>query len=187
MLGDIEHSCTDVGGAPDDLVFGAAKGGALRAQVLQRAVLTETANALGLGGLHPHALRHTAASLAIASGANIKLVQQMFGHKSATMTLDLHGHLFPDQLDEVADRMDAATRSLSLPPDATCLCHANRVVGSAPRRPAAVVAGQPPAEGTSRVSGNAGRRSAGALTRFGCVPGVYPPPTEINTGDLGSE
>lgn len=50
--------------------------------------------------------------MAIASGANIKVVQQMLGHKSATMTLDLYGHLFPDQLDEVADRMDAAARSL---------------------------------------------------------------------------
>ena len=49
-------------------------------------------------GLHPHELRHTAASLAIASGA--KVVQQMLGHKSATLTLDLHRHLFGDQLDE---------------------------------------------------------------------------------------
>ena len=32
----------------------------------------------------------------------------MLGHKSATMTLDLYGHLFPDQLDEVADAMHAA-------------------------------------------------------------------------------
>ncbi|MEJ7771892.1 MAG: tyrosine-type recombinase/integrase, partial [Geodermatophilaceae bacterium] len=96
---------------PSDLAFSGVKGGALRAQVFQRAVLTETAAGLGLGGLHPHALRHTAASLAIASGANIKVVQQMLGHKSATMTLDLYGHLFPDQLDEVANRMDAAARS----------------------------------------------------------------------------
>src|SRR5450759_5381398 len=83
-------------------------GGALRAQGFQRTVLTQTAASLGLKGLHPHALRHTAASLAIASGANVKVVQQMLGHKSATMTLDLYGHLFPDQLDEVADRLDAA-------------------------------------------------------------------------------
>ena len=32
----------------------------------------------------------------------------MLGHKSATMTLDLYGHLFPDRLDTVADAMDAA-------------------------------------------------------------------------------
>ncbi len=32
----------------------------------------------------------------------------MLGHKSATMTLDLYGHLFPDRLATVADAMDAA-------------------------------------------------------------------------------
>jgi len=46
--------------------------------------------------------------MAIASGADVKVVQQMLGHKSATMTLDLYGHLFGDRLDVVADAMDAA-------------------------------------------------------------------------------
>ena len=32
----------------------------------------------------------------------MKVVQQMLGHTSATVTLDLYGHLFEDQLDEVA-------------------------------------------------------------------------------------
>ena len=62
------------GREPGALVFTAVKGGALRAQGFQRTVLTETAASLGLKGLHPHALRHTAASLAIASGANVKVV-----------------------------------------------------------------------------------------------------------------
>ncbi len=53
-------------------------------------------------------LRHTAASLAIASGADVKFVQQMLGHSSATMTLDTYGHLFEDRLDEVGDALDAA-------------------------------------------------------------------------------
>ena len=59
-------------------------------------------------GLHPHELRHTAASLAIAYGADIKVVQQMLGHASATMTMDTYGHLFENRLDEVADALDAA-------------------------------------------------------------------------------
>ncbi len=42
-------------------------------------------------------------------------VQQMLGHKSATITLDPHGHLLPDQLDEVADRLDAAARAVVYP------------------------------------------------------------------------
>ena len=37
----------------------------------------------------------------------MKVVQHMLGRKSAIMTLDLYGHLFPDQLDDVADRLDA--------------------------------------------------------------------------------
>ncbi len=56
----------------------------------------------------PHELRHTAASLAISSGASVKGVQSMLGHASAQMTLDRYGHLFGDELDAVADRMDAA-------------------------------------------------------------------------------
>ncbi|MEO7059464.1 MAG: tyrosine-type recombinase/integrase [Lapillicoccus sp.] len=103
------------GREPGKLVFTAEKGGALRAQGFQRTVLTETAASLGLTGLHHQAFRHTAASLAIASGANVKVVQQMLGHKSATMALDLCGHLFTDQLDEVADRLDAAVRAVVYP------------------------------------------------------------------------
>jgi hypothetical protein len=42
------------------------------------------------------------------TGADIKVVQSLLGHKSATMTLDQYGHLFGDRLDVVADAMDAA-------------------------------------------------------------------------------
>ena len=96
------------GKAPDDLLFTGERGGVMRSQTFQRAALTEATKRIGIAGFHPHELRHTAASLAIASGADIKVVQQMLGHKSATMTLDLYGHLFPDRLDVVADAIDAA-------------------------------------------------------------------------------
>ena len=42
------------------------------------------------------------------AGANVKGVQRMLGHASAAMTLDVHSGLFDDDLDAVADRMDAA-------------------------------------------------------------------------------
>ncbi|MBI5734721.1 MAG: tyrosine-type recombinase/integrase [Mycolicibacterium neoaurum] len=35
-----------------------------------------------------HELRHTAASLAIQAGANIKSLQNVLGHESAALTLD---------------------------------------------------------------------------------------------------
>jgi len=59
----------------------------------------------------PHDLRHTAASLAVASGATVKSVQRMLGHASAAMTLDVYSGLFDDDLTALADRMDAAARA----------------------------------------------------------------------------
>lgn len=56
----------------------------------------------------PHDLRHTAASLAVSSGANVKAVQRMLGHASAAMTLDVYADLFDDDLDAVAKAMSAA-------------------------------------------------------------------------------
>lgn len=73
-----------------------------------RWIFDKAAAAIGQDGLTPHELRHTAASLAIQSGANVKVVQKMLGHKTATMTLDLYGHLFEDDLDGVASALDAA-------------------------------------------------------------------------------
>ena len=55
----------------------------------------------------PHDLRHTAASLAISAGANVKAVQRMLGHASAAMTLDRYADLFEDDLDTVAGALDA--------------------------------------------------------------------------------
>lgn len=55
-----------------------------------------------------HSLRHTAASLAVQSGANVKVVQRMLGHASATMTLDVYADLFDEDLDSVAKRMGDA-------------------------------------------------------------------------------
>ena len=60
-------------------------------QNFRRSHFDRAAAAAGLEGLVPHELRHTAASLAIASGASIKGVQSMLGHASAAMTLDRYG------------------------------------------------------------------------------------------------
>ncbi|WP_308465865.1 site-specific integrase [Rathayibacter soli] len=55
-----------------------------------------------------HDLRHTAASLAISAGANVKAVQRMLGHVSAAMTLDTYADLFDDDLDAVAAALNEA-------------------------------------------------------------------------------
>lgn len=61
-----------------------------------------------LQDLSSHDLRHTAASLLVASGANVKAVQRMLGHASAAMTLDVYSGLSDDDLGALGDRTDAA-------------------------------------------------------------------------------
>ena len=63
-------------------------------------------------GLRLQDLRHTCASLAISAGANVKVVQRLLGHKTAVLTLDRYGHLFPDDLDAVAAAFDSAADQL---------------------------------------------------------------------------
>lgn len=72
--------------------------------LLERAFRTAKATVDGLPSeFRYHDLRHFFASLLIASGANVKVVQAKLRHASATTTLDCYGHLWPDS--------DEATRT----------------------------------------------------------------------------
>jgi hypothetical protein len=51
-----------------------------------------------------------AASLLVASGANVQAVQRMLGHAPAAMTLDVYSGLFDDDLGALADRMVSPMR-----------------------------------------------------------------------------
>ncbi|HKG50908.1 MAG TPA: tyrosine-type recombinase/integrase [Actinomycetales bacterium] len=93
---------------PDELVFRSPKDGPLRNSNFRDRFFDKAVIASGLDGLTPHDLRHTAASLAVAAGANVKAVQRMLGHASAAMTLDVYAGLFGDDLDAVAERLDQA-------------------------------------------------------------------------------
>jgi integrase len=90
------------------LVFPDAAGGPLRVTNWNQRTFTPTATSVGPmpPKLRVHDLRHTAASLMIASGAGVKIVQQQLGHRSATLTLDRYAHLFPDELDALSSALD---------------------------------------------------------------------------------
>jgi integrase len=57
-------------------------------------------------GLRFYDLRHTCASLLIAQGASVKAVQAQLGHATASITLDTYGHLFPSEMEALADRLE---------------------------------------------------------------------------------
>jgi integrase len=101
------------GKGPDELVFTSPGGGVLRNTNFRPRFFDPAAERAGLAGLTPHELRHTSASLAVAAGANVKVVQQMLGHASAAMTLDVYAGLFGDDLDALADRLDEAFEGLN--------------------------------------------------------------------------
>lgn len=93
--------------ASADLVFKGHDGGILRSGNFRNRVFNEAVkNVMKTDPSFPrvtvHDLRHTAASLAVSAGANVKAVQRMLGHASAAMTLDVYADLFDDDLDAVA-------------------------------------------------------------------------------------
>ncbi len=119
LRAELARSCE--GRARDDYVFPAPRGGVLRVGAFRRGTWNGACVAVGLGemvaardgrkryvGLTPHVLRHVAASFAIVSGASVKGIQSMLGHASATQSLDRYGALWGDELDAVAERIDAA-------------------------------------------------------------------------------
>lgn len=94
------------GKSDGDLVFPNLLGGHLETPTMRQKSWFDTAlSAAELPPMTIHDLRHTAASLAISAGANVKAVQRMLGHASAAMTLDTYADLFDDDLDSIAMRL----------------------------------------------------------------------------------
>lgn len=106
-----EHLRRWAGAGRDGFVFTSPGGGHLEPDNFRSRIWTPAVAAAGLAPLRIHDLRHTTASLAIAAGADVKLLQTMLGHASAVMTLDRYGHLMPGRARDVADRLDVLARS----------------------------------------------------------------------------
>jgi integrase len=59
----------------------------------------------GLPKIRIHDLRHTAATQLLVRGVHPKVVQEMLGHSSITITLDTYSHVIPSLHAHVADHM----------------------------------------------------------------------------------
>lgn len=62
--------------------------------------------AAGFEGLKFHELRHTHASLLIASGTDVKTVQGRLGHSSADITMNIYAHALPRNDVQAAQAID---------------------------------------------------------------------------------
>jgi len=122
-----EHLASYAEPGVDGLLFPAPEGGFLRLENFRRRVWRPATLAAGVAPLRLHDLRHTCASLAIAAGADVKVLQRMLGHASAALTLDRYGHLMPGQAHSVADRLDDMARaSIPTPAAAVVALHVGR-------------------------------------------------------------
>lgn len=106
-----DHLARFAGAGRTGFVFIAPHGGNLDVNTFRNRYWLPAIEVAGVAPLRVHDLRHTTASLAIAAGADVKVIQSMLGHASAAMTLDRYGHLMPGQAESVADRLDAMAQA----------------------------------------------------------------------------
>jgi integrase len=78
----------------------------------EAAAFDKAACAIGLPGLTPHELRHTAADLAIESGATIQDIQAMLGHKDAALIIHRYGNHNDEGASRLAERMSRVTEKV---------------------------------------------------------------------------
>ena len=90
----------------DAFVFTGPTGVLLRRSAFRRYWWHPAVARAGLEGLRFHDLRHTFVALWVAAGANVKEVSVRAGHSSVAFTLDRYGHLYEDQSDTLAERLD---------------------------------------------------------------------------------
>ena len=103
----------------DGLVFTAPQGGPLRHAAFRQRVWIPATRETGREGLHIHDLRHTAASLARAAGADAFVVARMLGHADASITAKVYADLFDVELEVLRRRMQASAESALGPLRAT--------------------------------------------------------------------
>lgn len=53
-----------------------------------------------------HDLRHTCATLLLTKGVHPKIVQEMLGHSSITITLDIYSHVLPNMQERAVSAME---------------------------------------------------------------------------------
>ncbi|MET0696874.1 MAG: site-specific integrase [Acidimicrobiia bacterium] len=98
---------------PADLgfVFTNNRGGPIQEHPFRQAWATARRRAGTPEWATPHHLRHYYASLLIAGGESVKVVQTRLGHASAKVTLDTYGHLWPESEDQTRRILNLALGS----------------------------------------------------------------------------
>lgn len=90
-----------------DLVFPNSIGRPMEATNLLRNSFFPLLRRAGLPRIRFHDLRHTAATLLLSRGVHPKVVAELLGHATISVTLDTYSHVLPDMQREATAAMDA--------------------------------------------------------------------------------
>lgn len=100
------HLDRRVGAGLDALVFTSEKGRPLRYSNFRREVWNPALKKAKVPKVGLHVLRHSAAAAMIRAGASPKALQSILGHQSAGFTLSVYGHVFEQDMTELALRLE---------------------------------------------------------------------------------
>jgi integrase len=89
-----------------DLVFANERGRPLDGNNFRQRTFGRLLEEAGLPVIRFHDLRHTAATLLLSAGVNVKLISEMLGHADITTTLRTYSHVLPGMGQQAADVMD---------------------------------------------------------------------------------
>jgi integrase len=89
-----------------DLVFCNRLGRPMAKENLLRGSFWPLLQRAGLPHMRFHDLRHSCASILLAENVNPKVVQEMLGHSSIAVTMDVYSHTLPTMQADAAERMD---------------------------------------------------------------------------------
>ncbi|GLP75662.1 hypothetical protein TUM20983_27720 [Mycobacterium antarcticum] len=93
---------------PSEFLFPGPDGGAMPVGWFRVRFDRATAK-LGLVGVTPHTLRHTAGSLAISETGSVVIASKLLGHRNVSTTANVYSHMLDGDWDRLAAAMDAAT------------------------------------------------------------------------------
>jgi integrase len=93
---------------PGGLVFATEAGTLINPSNLRNRSLKPLLKATSLRAVRFHDLRHTCATLLLSKNVNPKIVSEMLGHASVSITLDVYSHLMPDMQEKAAKALEEA-------------------------------------------------------------------------------
>jgi integrase len=90
------------------LIFATEAGTIINPSNLRNRSFKRLLKRAGLRPIRFHDLRHTCATLLLGKDVNPKIVSEMLGHASVSITLDIYSHLLPDMQEKAAKALEEA-------------------------------------------------------------------------------